>query len=205
MVPVEIHATNQDVEVGHGVVAERTVATMRKKDVRRRMTGFSLPIVGGGAQWESVDTSRAAGRRVLAFLADRRVLFNPYWQEEAGHCAESVLEVRRMLTHEVSDLPSGDPLVGHLDAMRAACRRFLDLMAEAAKSDGRGLWVPYRELDYWEVPLVVALGELRSAVGIQIGLVAALLDLDVPDTLADTLPPPADDGAEVDIEVRRPW
>jgi len=167
------------------------------------MTGFSSPV--GGLQWESVETSRAAGRRVLAFLADRRVLFNPYWQEEAGHCAESVLEVRRMLTTEIADLPSDDPLVNHLDAMRASCRRFLDQMSEATKSDGRGLWVPYRELDHREVPLVVALGELRSSVGAQVGLVAVMLDLDVPDTLVEILPAPADDGAEVELDPHRPW
>jgi hypothetical protein len=43
--------------------------------------------------------------------------------------------------------------------------------------------------------------------GIQIGLVAATFDLDVPDTLVAILPPPpdSDDGSELDIDVRRPW
>lgn len=178
---------------------------VRKKDVRRRLTGFSVPLVGGGAQWEVVASSRKAAHRVLAFLADRRVLFNPYWQEQAGECAASVIEVRRMLTDEVGLLPSDDPLVAHLDAMRAACRQFLDRLGEAARSDGRSLWVPYRELDHREVPLVVGLGELRAAMGIQIGLIAAMFDLDVPDTLAETLPAAPDDGAEMDIDLRRPW
>lgn len=58
-----------------------------------RLIGFSVPIVGGGAQWEVVASSRAAAYRVPTFLADRRVLFNPYWQEQAGECATSVLDV----------------------------------------------------------------------------------------------------------------
>ncbi len=31
-------------------------------------------------------------------LGDRRVLFNPYWQEETGECVSSVIDVRTMLT-----------------------------------------------------------------------------------------------------------
>ena len=53
----------------------------------------------------------------------------------------------------------------------------------------------------------MALGELRSAMGIQIGLVAATFSLDVPDTLVPTLPPPpdSDDGGELGIDMRRLW
>lgn len=41
------------------------------------MTGFSLPVVGGGVSWDTVEGTNAAARRVLTFLEDRRVLFNP--------------------------------------------------------------------------------------------------------------------------------
>lgn len=177
--------------------------------MKRRMTGFSLPVVGGGVSWTPLEGTKTAARRVLVFLEDRRVLFNPYWAEQAGECVASVLEVRRMLTDEIGGLGPDESLVPHLQAMRAACRAFLDQMATATDHDGRPrrMWVAYQPLDDREFSLVVALGELRSAIGIQIGLVAAAFDLDVPDNLVAILPPPpdSDDGAELDLDVRPPW
>lgn len=181
---------------------------MRNKDLRRRLTGFSLPVVGGGASWATVEGTKASARRVLTFLEDRRVLFNPYWAEQAAECVASVLDVRRMLTDEIGSLADDEALVPHLQTMRAACRQFLDQVSASTDGDrDRRLWVAYQPLDDRDFPLVVALGELRSAMGIQIGLVAATFDLDVPDTLVAILPPPpdSDDGSELDIDVRRPW
>ena len=108
---------------------------MGKKDVKRRLNGFSLPIVGGGAQWETVESTRASAHRVLTFLADRRVLFNPYWQEQAGECAASVLDVRRKLTDEIGQLHDGKDLVPHLTTMQGACRQFLDLNRSSIRGD----------------------------------------------------------------------
>jgi hypothetical protein len=181
---------------------------VRNKEVRRRLTGFSLPVVGGGASWTTTEGAKASARRVLTFLEDRRVLFNPYWAEQAGECVASVLELRRMLTAEIGDLGDDDELMPHLQTMRAACRQFLDLVNSSTENLGhREPWVGYRRLDDQEYPLVVALGELRSAMGIQVGLVAAAFGLDVPDTLVSILPAPpdSDDGAELDTDLDRPW
>jgi hypothetical protein len=84
---------------------------MRNGEVRRRMTGFSIPVIGGGLSWTPTEGTKAVARRVLTFLEDRRVLYNPYWSEEAGHCVESVLDVRRMLTTEIGNLGNDDYLV----------------------------------------------------------------------------------------------
>jgi hypothetical protein len=178
---------------------------MRKKDLKRRLNGFSLPIVGGGAQWETVESNRASAHRVLTFLADRRVLFNPYWQEQAGECAASVLGVRRKLTDEIGQLHDDEDLVPHLTTMQGACRQFLDRIGSVANEDRRlGLWAAYRELDLRDVPLLIGLGELRSTIGIQVGLVATMFDIDVPDTLVEILLPPPDDGAELNFDLHRP-
>jgi hypothetical protein len=183
--------------------AAHTLKMVRKRDVKKRLNGFSLPIVGGGAQWETIESSRTSAHRVLSFLADRRVLFNPYWREQAGECVESVLAVRRMLSEEIGNLHADDPLVQHLDAMRAACRRFLDRVRAKSGDQDRRLWAPYREIDHDDVLLVMGLGELRAVMGVQIGLIAAAFDLDVPDTLIEILPPPPDDGTDIDFDLRR--
>jgi hypothetical protein len=99
-------------------------AAVRNKDLRRRLTGFSVPVVGGGASWATVEGTKASARRVLTFLEDRRVLFNPYWAEQAAECVASVIDVRRMLTDEIGALADDETLVPHLQTMRAACRQF---------------------------------------------------------------------------------
>jgi hypothetical protein len=182
---------------------------MRNKDVKRRLTGFSASVLGFGvgAEWEPTEAATGVARKVLSFLADRRVLFNPYFQEEAGECVASVVEVRRMLTDEIGALHEDKVLVPHLDAMRAACRRFLDQVRSVTNDDHhRGLWVANRQLNdvvaYRELhDLVMALGDFRTAMGIQIGLIASTFGLDVPDTIVDILPPPPDDGTEVPVNL----
>jgi hypothetical protein len=115
---------------------------MKSKDVRKRLTGFSLD----GLQWEYVETAHSAAFRVLSLLGDRRVLFNPYWQEETGECVSSVIDVRTMLTSEIGNANRDEGLIEHLSAMRAACRRFLDQVS-AEYPDADELWVPYHQLD----------------------------------------------------------
>lgn len=178
---------------------------MRNRDIKRRLTGLSLPVVGGGASWQVVESSQGVARRVLIVLADRRVLFNPYWQEQAAECVASVIEVRRMLTAELGSLHD-DQLSSHLEAMRASCRQFLDRVVTHTESDRRQeLWRPHGEVREGEVELVRALGELRSLMGVQVGLVASIFRLDVPETLVSILPPPPDDGAEIDLHIDPGW
>lgn len=76
-----------------------------------------------------------------------------------------MLKIRDMLTDEIGGLADDEVLVPHLQTMRAACRRFVDQMTSATDGDGRPhrLWVAYQPLDDREFPLVVALGELCSA------------------------------------------
>lgn len=176
--------------------------------MRRRLTGFSLPVVGGGASWTTVEGTKASARRVMTFLEDRRVLFNPYWAEQAGECVASVVETRRMLTTEIGGLGEDEQLVPHLQAMRAACRAFLDrVRASSDEAPHAMVRFGYRRLDDEAFPLVVALGELRSAIGTQIGLVSAAFDIPVPDTLVPILPPApdSDDGTELDSRLYDLW
>jgi hypothetical protein len=114
--------------------------------------------------------------------------------------------VRRKLTDEIGGLHDDEQLVPHLQAMQAACRKFLDRIGSVTDDEHhRGLWVAYRGLGDRDVPLLIGLGELRSAMGIQIGLVASMFDIDMPDTLVEILPPPPDEGDELSFDPCRPW
>lgn len=41
-------------------------------------------------------------RRVIRFLEDQRVLYNPSELEQPDHCVQSVLDIRRFLTAELA-------------------------------------------------------------------------------------------------------
>ena len=48
-----------------------------KREVRRRLTSLTLPVVGGSATWTVGQGDKAAARAVLNFLEDRRILHDP--------------------------------------------------------------------------------------------------------------------------------
>ena len=156
---------------------------MRFSEVAKRLTGFSTPIFG--VSWQPPEAEVAVARRVVNFLEDRRMLFNPYELEVAEHCVDSVVEIRHFLTAELGGLGDDDDIAPHLVAMRAACRKFLD----AFHDDGRWLHLPrgqYASSSRWVFDS--AMGELRGVVGVHVAQLAAKYGLDVEDGLAAVLP-----------------
>jgi len=117
---------------------------MRPSEIAKRLTGFSTPF--GGVSWVAPEAEVTVARRVIRFLEDRRVLFNPSELEEPQHCVQSVIEIRRFLTDELGELPDDD-LAAQLGALRAACRKFLDSLR---RGDGRPLGVPHGM--FWPSP-----------------------------------------------------
>jgi hypothetical protein len=71
---------------------------MGKRDMKRRLTGLTLPSVlgtgGGGAIWTVEEGDGARARFMLQFLEDRRVLYDPYQVELPMACVTSVQEIR---------------------------------------------------------------------------------------------------------------
>jgi hypothetical protein len=156
---------------------------MKFKQVAARLTGFSVPIFG--VQWTPPEPEVTIAKRVLAFLEDRRVLYNPYDIEILDYCARSVLEIRQFLTAEIGKLPVSDSeLEDQLRAMRAACRRFLDTVQA-----GPPHRVFHPHWDHGQQEFFTALGELRSAMGLRVGILAAMYGLELEDDLATLLPP----------------
>jgi hypothetical protein len=110
---------------------------------------------------------------VLAFLEDRRVLYNPYNIEIEHEVSESVLEIRRELTKTIQALPEDSPAAPALRAMRAACREYLDQSHRCPHHLG----------------FMLALGHLRALFGLQIAFLAIEYGLDLEDQLAQIVPP----------------
>jgi len=155
------------------------------KEVLGRITGFSVPVFG--VSWSPPHPEVASARRVLTYLEDRRVLYNPYHLEVAEQCVQSVLDIRRFLTEIIGGLAADSKLTDHLRAMRAACRAFLDINGPGGRRWGvlRPDWMgpgPF------ESSFFMALGELRAAIGFHAAAIAVMHGLDVEGDLASILP-----------------
>lgn len=46
------------------------------REIRERLTGISCPIFG--VSWNPSETERTKAIKIIRFLEDRRVLYNPY-------------------------------------------------------------------------------------------------------------------------------
>lgn len=164
---------------------------MKFREIAARLTGVSCPIFG--VNWDPPEVEVTAARRVLAFLEDRRVLYQPTEMEVPGHCVESVLEIRQFLTSELAQLDDKDKFAQNMRAMRAACRTFL---IEMQKLEGRSLHLPtignMKAYSAWVFCGV--LGQLRGVFGVHIAQIAARNGLDVEDDLATILPAEDNDG-----------
>lgn len=162
---------------------------MKFKEVLGRITGFSVPVFG--VSWNPPQPQIEIARKVLAFLEDRRVLYNPYHLEIADQCSRSVIEIRRFLTEVIGQLPSDSNLAEHLRGIRAACRTFLDETSPGSRKVFRPHWG-----DPFESSFFISLGELRARIGVHVAAVAVMNGLAVEGELASVLPqaPKNDDG-----------
>ena len=173
---------------------------MKFTEIANRLTGISTPF--GGASWQPAETEIAATRRVIAFLEDRRVLYEPSEMEVPSHCVHSVIEIRHRLSHELGKLDSTSELAASLRAMRTACRKFL----ERVGTDGRDGIHHANGWGFHSWTFGSALGELRGTFGIHVAKIAAAFKLDVEDRLASILPANADaDTGDDDRLFRKPY
>jgi Family of unknown function (DUF6650) len=164
---------------------------MKFSEIANRLTGISTPVLG--ISWQPAESEVAAARRVVAFLEDRRVLYQPSEQELPTLCVDSVLQIRLFLTSEIGKLGNKSELATNLRAMRAACRKFLDTVGvedrdivRYARQDGHyASWTFYG-----------ALGEMRGVFGVHLARIAVRFRLDVEDDLATLLPAEAEGNSD---------
>jgi hypothetical protein len=154
---------------------------MDYREIAGRLTGFSTPVFG--LSWEPPVVDREVAERLIAFLEDKRVLYDPYQFEVPQWSIAAVLAIRERVTELLAGGGIPDELVDHLRAIRAACRRFLRSIPHGP--DGE-LVIPDRDIFDWSFHQ--ALGELRGEVGPHVAQVAVKYGIDVEDDLARSLP-----------------
>ncbi|MCB1494507.1 MAG: hypothetical protein KDJ86_01870 [Bauldia sp.] len=155
---------------------------MRFKEVLSRITGLSSPIFG--VSWNPPQADVTVARRIVTFLEDRRVLYVPSEMEIPHHCVDSVLEIRRFLTGELSQIGEQSEISETIRAMRAACRKFLNTVGERSETVAYGA-----ERGHWASWVFNgALGEMRGVFGVHVAKLAASYGLDVEDGLAAIIP-----------------
>jgi hypothetical protein len=146
--------------------------------MRRRLTGVSGP--WGGLSWENVPGDEEVAKETIVFLEDRRLLFGERHAEDELHCLQSALAIRTFLSGQISKA-HGKELIASLRAMRAAARQFVDAAGPRARNFAGGFQPGNL---FW-----LALGDLRSLMGVQVALIADQFSLEVEEDLLRILPP----------------
>ncbi len=169
----------------------RAIAVKRPEILRRLSSiGFTVPLIGGGLSATLTPPSEAEAHRaarILTFLEDRRVLFDPTDMEIEEYAGRSVMEIRRFLTDELMHLDRKTVFAASLRGMSAACHQFLTRTQGSPPADLSP--VRRRRVDPWaDQTFHQALGELRGRIGMHIAQLAAAHGLDVEGGLAGILP-----------------
>jgi len=176
------------------------------KEIANQITGLSTPIFGISWNPPILDAGRA--RKIIIFLEDRRVLYNPYHTEFVSEATSSVLNMRERLTTELEELNSSSPLSESLRIMRAACRKFLDtnqnlpeylghdalnslliskvnrvVLKQGQKFEDILSWNFLPEINFW-----MSLGELRAVFGLHIAQLSIRYGIDLEEQLASIIP-----------------
>jgi len=151
---------------------------LKGKAIASRLTGISCPIAG--VSWTPPLDEQDKARRLLVFLEDRRVLYNPYEMEIGPHVVDSVLEIRKRLVADLEDVEKDSLLGESMAALSAACRAFLN---KTEFSPGHRIYGPF----------TTALGELRALFGVHLARLVCGYDLEVSEEAASILPPPVEE------------
>jgi len=140
----------------------------------RHLTGISCPIFG--VSWTSPEDERQQVGQYLAFLEDRRVLFDDYCYEDKSYVNLSIIEIRKETTTLIGKHLAAEAQ-DSLRAIRAACRDYLSTSDTRKRSrcDMAGTWS--------------RLGQLRSLVGVHIARLCTIYGIKVEQQLLSIFPP----------------
>lgn len=154
---------------------------MKFKTILSRLTGLSCPWFG--ISWNPTEAEIIIATRIIRFLEDKRILFNPSEMESPSYCVESTIRIREYLTYEMQSMNPDSKLFEYTKAMRIAARKFTDRMESQRDKD---FLCNARHWASWT--FASALGEMRGIFGNMIAQIAAAYGLDVEDDLATIIP-----------------
>lgn len=152
-------------------------------DIKERLTGISCPFFG--ISWNPSESERKVAQKVIRFLEDRRVLYNPSELESPRYCIESVCRIREYLTSEMQQINSDSNLFSYIKAMRIACRKFLN---RCSSKDDRFLDEARYNGNFSSWVFGSALGEMRGTFGNMVAQISAAYGIDIEDDLATIIP-----------------
>lgn len=152
---------------------------------RVRVTGVSFPWFG--VSWEYGDSDKDIVRRVFIFLEDRRVLYTPLDAQTFFWVGESAIQIRDMITRELSGKSIGRELQERLERMRKSVRKFADALDEIKQLQNSGSITEFEIRDRQ----VLALGEMRGSVNPLLADLAIEYKVEVEEDLAAVLQPVA--------------
>lgn len=160
-------------------------------ELANRITGFSIPVFG--LSWEPPILDIDVAKGLLAYLEDRRVLFNPFELEVPEWGIESILDIRQRLTEDLEKLDRSSALAESIRVMRAGCRRFLDSLdlahSEEETLERESRWAYRRAFE-------VGLMDLRALFGLHIAGIAVRYGIDVEEELVSLFPSQETSGHE---------
>ncbi|MDA9448278.1 hypothetical protein XI01_16405 [Bradyrhizobium sp. CCBAU 21360] len=151
---------------------ETNMASHGKK-VRVKSVSLSVLGFGGGVGWEISDAEQKAVQGLIAYLEDRRILFNTPDQQMREKADPSVDDIRSECTDVIGKLDSKSPAEAAVRGIRRACHQFLSEIGGPGRN----------EADFY-----LALGELRGAVGLHVAALSQAYNVGVEDQLARILP-----------------
>lgn len=159
---------------------------MTYKEIANKITGFSCPIFG--VSWTPPKLEIETATKIVTFLEDRRVLYNPYELEMPSHCQQSVIKIREFLTDQLNNTDKDSELGRIIRGMRSACRKFLDSTQKSPfrKEIERGAGIHLSmgmTMEFYS-----GIGELRGTMGILIGKLLVMFGLDCESDLLKIIP-----------------
>lgn len=160
---------------------------MTFKEIANRITGISTPVFG--ISWNPPVLERQVAEKIITYLEDKRVLYNPFELETPEHCKQSILSIREFLTQQLFVVDRDTELSKVLRAMRNSCRKFLDTITSNElyfhTNEGRLLnnfGLAGQMLFY------SGIGELRATFGIMIAKLLVMHGIDCENNLVNILP-----------------
>jgi hypothetical protein len=155
------------------------------REIANRITGFEIPVFGGGLSWNPPTLDIDVAKRLMTYLEDRRALYQPYEMETSRYVVQSIMDMRQRLTADLEQLERSSPLAQSIAAMRAACRKFLNEV-EGLDVD----LMTHRRLNWSreDRSFFMPLGELRAVMGIHIAQISIRYGIDVEESLTMIFP-----------------